>query len=220
MRSGSHWHTGQREPWCDSGGGWSQSEMTVTGALSLHDLQHPAQNTAQCSGQWPDHWQPLAWDVSGELGDSSKCQQREAQRHCYTPETHSDWDVTTGIMSVWSIVFADRVGVCSNMTRSCDSATFVKTLIGMFRATLTLTYIKALKLTLMLPCSRDVILANFDVIGEWKNLHQIVVLAALACPLLRMMEFFRKFARNLFVRTEPGWCACERAVAGAEHIIC
>ena len=27
----------------------------------LHDLQHPAQNTARCSGHWP---QPLAWDVS------------------------------------------------------------------------------------------------------------------------------------------------------------
>lgn len=122
MRSDSHHWPGHadKDTRCDGGPGEAgHNQRWRLGAL--HDVQHPAQNTRPA----PGCGQTLAaismgregdWrDTSQQMSRRAERERETAQRHCYTLETHSDWDVTPGLigaMSVWSLMFADsNVGV-------------------------------------------------------------------------------------------------------------
>ena len=103
MRSGVTAHTGPdtRTKTHDVMGDQEDGHNQRWRLGALHDVQHPAQNTRPAPGTG----QTLAAISMGREGDwrDSKCHgepgvRETAQRHCYTLETHSDWDVTTGLI--------------------------------------------------------------------------------------------------------------------------
>ena len=186
----------------------------------MHDLQHPAQNTGNITsikslGLATGAGRELVCSPPVHARNTHQCKCQLQLHQCRGAAHCLHKDIVTCLVWTWR----DCLGLGHNYCTHDDMTQISQTLIYSHSLQYKLgrscmsTYVVLNCLNNVLNLQEMSIFTSSDVIRTKKSPN-----CGLCCSMLRMLEFFRKFARNLFVLVDVQLHA-QPAQASTQHIV-